>query len=971
MVQLGRTTDVSPDHDKAMPAPTSQPRTHSPPDDHRRSRPLGRRFWGDGRLRLGHRFSRRLGRRLGIGLGRPGYRAVVVTATAVIVATTAFVAAENVSAHLARAATTAAVDQARAVVQAFVDPVVVAGALTPGEGADGEGPPGSAPGSAQGSELGQEEAALETALNAALERLVASSSILRVKVWTADGTVRYSDLAELRGQRFEIGEDLAEALAGETVSEITAPEAEENVFERGLADQVLEVYLPILAPAAQPNAGLPNVVGAYELYQDAAPLLAQIDATRREVALIVGGAGVLALGLVFASFSGAARLLARRNESLRRRARREAELAAEIQRRETRFRSLIGSTADIVAVADAAGTILYASPALERTLGRRVAEHLGRPIVSLVHPDDLHFEARLTAVATSPGAEARAEVRLAHADGSYRNTEVTVRNELTEPSIGGLVLTFHDVTDRTALEGQLRRQLLTDPLTGLPNRAVFRDRLEQALLRLASRRGSLAVLLVDLDDFRTVNDTLGHAAGDELLEAVGRRLRGALGAGDTLARLGADEFAVLLELPGDDGADGAGPGASGPPGIETADALHAALRSPFLIGGREIFVRASMGLATAGATMSGAAMAGTATVHTATARATMSVADPAPPEETPTADDLLRQADIAMAAAKQSGKSRTEIFTSAMQGATALRLALRNDLEGALERGEFRLVYQPIVDLATGRPDGVEALVRWQHPARGLVPPSEFIPLAEESGLIVELGRWVVERALRDAVAWRASLGRLVRVNLNLSPRELREPDVTRALARRLEAAGYPATALTLEVTESALVDERVALARLGELRALGLRLAIDDFGSGYSSLAYLRRLPVSEVKIDRSFVAGLTGDGPASGGDGSPLAGVASAPTADPVPRPPSGGTTSGPAREVVRSIVELARALELDVVAEGIETAGQATLLRTLGVARGQGYHLARPMPSDELVAWLARPVVAGSSTASVDAP
>jgi diguanylate cyclase (GGDEF)-like protein/PAS domain S-box-containing protein len=810
---------------------------------------------------------------LALGLGRPGFRALVVGLTALLVAATAFAAAENVSRHLARAATDAAVRQAQAVVQAFVDPVVIAGALS-AEPQDGNSPP----------------VADAAALDVALERLVSSGAILRIKVWAPDGTVRYSDLPELRGRRFEVDGELAEALGGTVASEIAAPDAAENIFEQGLADHVLEIYLPIRAVADQP-AGAPGpVVGAYEIYQDAAPLLADIDATRREVALIVGAAGLVALGLVFGSFSGAARLLARRNERLRRRARREAELSAEIQRREARFRSLIANTSDIVAVVDGSGTILYASPAFERVLGRRVAEHLGRPIASLVHPDDLQFEARLAALAAAPGAEARADVRLAHADGTYRPTEVVARNQLTDPSVGGLVLTFHDVTDRTALEGQLRRQLLTDPLTSLPNRAVLHDRLEQALNRLTSRGGWLGVLLLDLDDFRTINDSLGHAAGDALLAAVGRRLRSALDPQATLARLGADEFAVLVEGPdGVDAAEAAG---------RSAQVLHAALRTPFALGGRELFVRASIGLTVArpGATL-------------------------------PTSDDLLREADTAMAVAKRNGKARTERFEPAMQGATALRLALRTDLEAALERDEFRLVYQPIVELGTGRLVGVEALVRWQHPVRGAVQPGEFIPIAEESGLIVPLGRWVVANALAAVRRWQEGLGRRVPVSVNLSPRELREPDVAGALAARLAAIEVDPGLLTLEVTESALVDEEVALARLGDLRALGVRLAIDDFGTGYSSLGSLRRFPVAELKIDRSFVAALG-----------------------------EAGDRARTGREVVRSIVDLAHALDLEIVAEGIESAEQAAILRGLGVARGQGFYFARPMEAGELVAWVA---------------
>jgi diguanylate cyclase (GGDEF)-like protein len=377
---------------------------------------------------------------------------------------------------------------------------------------------------------------------------------------------------------------------------------------------------------------------------------------------------------------------------------------------------------------------------------------------------------------------------------------------------------------------------------------------------------------VDLDDFKTVNDSLGHSEGDQLLIAVAERLRAGVRAGDTIARMGGDEFAILIEDP-----------TEGETPVDVGRRLLAQLEPPFVHGGKELFVRASIGIATTRS-------------------------------RDHTADDVLRNADVAMYTAKSKGKNRLEVFEPGMHAAALTRLALKGDLERALERDEFTLVYQPIVRLGGGRLTGVEALLRWQHRERGTVGPAEFIPVAEETGLILPLGRWVLERACAQAAAWNAISSAPITMSVNVSGRQLQQPAFPAEVAGVLASTGLAAELLTLELTESVLMqDAEAATAMLVDLKSLGVRLAIDDFGTGYSSLNYLRRFPIDELKIDRSFVASLD-DGP----------------------------TQSA----VVLSILRLGETLHLETVAEGIEEPSQLAVLRDLGADLGQGYLFARPL-------------------------
>jgi len=437
---------------------------------------------------------------------------------------------------------------------------------------------------------------------------------------------------------------------------------------------------------------------------------------------------------------------------------------------------------------------------------------------------------------------------------------------------------IHDITERRALEARLRHQATHDSLTGRPNRAHLLAHLGQALIQAERTGRPCAVLFLDLDRFKHVNDSLGHAAGDALLVAVAARLADALRAGDTLARLGGDEFVALLTNLADD--------REAP---RSAARLHAALERPFTVVGHDIVATTSVGLVVA-----------------------TGVADP--PE------DLLRFADVALYRAKAAGRSRTATYAPAMGSGAMGHLALEHDLRGALAREELVLYYQPKVDLVTGRIAAFEALVRWQHPTRGLVPPGDFIPLAEETGLIVPLGRWTLRAACQQAVTWATGHPDIPapRVAVNLSAREFHDPALVARVAATLGATTLPPERLILEVTESAALEQvEEAIATMRALRALGVRLALDDFGTGHASLAYLQRLPLDTLKLDRSFF------------------------------------TDTPQNRAIVGAVATLAHGLALEVIAEGLETAVQVTWARAAGCDYGQGYFFARPLPTAAITA------------------
>ncbi len=551
---------------------------------------------------------------------------------------------------------------------------------------------------------------------------------------------------------------------------------------------------------------------------------------------------------------------------------------------ETRYRELVERVPAVVYTADLGveGAWRYVSPRVEAWLGFAASDWTQVPgfWLSRVHPDDreLVVADEVETSAGPPGRTSLIEYRMIDRGGQTR----WVRDEATviAPEDGspahwsGFLV---DITERKVLEDQLEHQAFHDPLTGLANRALFANRVEHALARSKRNRESLAVLFLDLDEFKTVNDGIGHDAGDELLVAIGQALQDCLRPMDTVARLGGDEFAILLEdLPSADAA------------AMVADRILEALSSPFVVHGRGVEIGSSIGIAV-------------------------------PTGRNEDTREMLRNADSAMYAAKQHGKGRHETYVPAMHAAAVRHLELTGEIRRGLERGQFLVHYQPTVRLGDGSISGFEALVRWHHPRLGLVPPGVFIRTAEETGQIIAIGRFVIDQACRQARAWQDLYPAMaLAMSVNVSARQFRDESLVPSVAQALAVTSLDPSALILEITESVVMeDSEASLNRLLELRALGVRLAIDDFGTGYSSLSYLRRLPVDVLKIDKAFVDGITG-----GGQGLELA----------------------------RVIVRMAKTLNLETIAEGVEEPSQAAALRRMGCEQAQGFHFARPMVAEE---------------------
>jgi diguanylate cyclase (GGDEF)-like protein/PAS domain S-box-containing protein len=557
-----------------------------------------------------------------------------------------------------------------------------------------------------------------------------------------------------------------------------------------------------------------------------------------------------------------------------------------LRRSEDRFRALVQNAADVVLVLDAQGTIQYASPAIAQITGLDADAVVGVSAFTLIHPEDQPTVAReFGGTLGRPGATAQLELRAKHGGDGWRWVDVTLTNLLHLPGVEGLVANLHDVS-------ALRYQAFHDALTGLPNRAAFQERVARALLERPRLGGEIGVLFVDLDRFKVVNDSLGHAFGDALLRTFAERLRGCAGQNALVARLGGDEFTIVVE--GLSGADDA---------VALGRRILAACEEPAELDGRELFLSASIGIA-----VSTPACAGV--------------------------DELLRQSDMALYRAKDGGGGQVEVFATELGAHALQRLELEADLRRALRDGEFRVFYQPQVDLRSGAFVGLEALVRWQHPTEGLIAPGAFIPVAEESGLIVPLGRWVLEESCRQLQRWRAegAAGDDLRVSVNVSALQFRHSGFIDDVASVLRDSGLPARCLTLEITESMLMqDADAALVLLTGLKQLGVALAIDDFGTGYSSLSYLRRYPIDELKLDRAFVSGIDADSDAAA---------------------------------LVHGIIALGHTLRLALVAEGVETAGEMRVLQSYGCEVGQGYRFARPIPA-EAMADLLRVHTPGSRT------
>ena len=558
-----------------------------------------------------------------------------------------------------------------------------------------------------------------------------------------------------------------------------------------------------------------------------------------------------------------------------------AALTERVLRSETEawFSALVQNSSDVIFVLDPDTTVQYASPSVESMLEYPPSELIGRRLIDFMPAEDrvMLRPVMVARRARASQASEALEFRVRHSDGRYLNTESTVTNLTENRAVSGVVVNMRDITERKRFESELAYQAFHDPVTGLANRALFHDRVAHALRTRRDHQRTLAVLFLDLDNFKSINDTSGHSAGDELLRTIGLRLADALREGDTVARLGGDEFGILLESVDDQELVS-----------RVVERLLEVVRKPLSVEGREISIRCSIGIAMA------------------------------PESVEVTVDEMLRNADVAMYQAKNAGGDTHQLFLHQMHAALVEQLELRAGLKLALERDELSLDYQPIFDVVTDQITGYEALLRWCSEERGTIMPGEFIPAAEDSGLIVPIGRWVLGQACRDAVAFQRTWPHQRRtMSVNLSARQLQRAEIVVEVSEALQDSGLDPSCLVLEITESMMIDDvELAIERLNALRDLGVLVAVDDFGTGYSSLNYIRRLPIDILKIDRSFVDGID--------------------AAD-----AHGNLTA--------AIVDLARVLNLQCVAEGVERPAQYDRLRELGCDHAQGYLLARPMSAE----------------------
>jgi diguanylate cyclase (GGDEF)-like protein/PAS domain S-box-containing protein len=544
-------------------------------------------------------------------------------------------------------------------------------------------------------------------------------------------------------------------------------------------------------------------------------------------------------------------------------------LLNDIRGQREHFRLLVQNATDIVTITGPDGALRYASPAMMVVLGRDPDADVGTELLALTHPEDLPtVEQAHASIAQTPGSSVRFQARFRHADGTWRWLELISSNLLHEPSIAGRVSNARDITETREIQEQLRHQAGHDPLTGLANRLLFTQRIEKSV---ADQRPQVRVALMDLDDFKTVNDTLGHGVGDQLLIALAARMQQSVRPGDLVARLGGDEFALVFD------------GASAAEVQDVLRRVNDALCVPIKLGGQVITARASFG--------------------TAECRAGDD------------AGEVLRRADVAMYAAKADGGGKIRAYSTDLDEQANRQARLTAELRVALDTGQFRVIYQPIVALPEGRIVSVEALVRWEHPERGLVSPAEFISATEQNGLIVELGAWVLRTACAQGVAWRSDLGDGApqRVSVNVSARQLAEPGFADLVSSVLTGTGFHADELVIEVTETAVFGGGQAVRAVKDLHDLGVLIALDDFGTGHSSLSLLRTVPVDILKVDKSFVDSIT---------------------------------MAGHHAVIATALIQVSQGLGLSAIAEGVETAEQAAELYRLGYRLAQGYYFGGPV-------------------------
>jgi diguanylate cyclase (GGDEF)-like protein/PAS domain S-box-containing protein len=557
---------------------------------------------------------------------------------------------------------------------------------------------------------------------------------------------------------------------------------------------------------------------------------------------------------------------------------------------------LVQHASDMVVRLDEHCTVQYISPAVTSLLGYQAEDVIGAVFPKLLSlSEQQNFERfgnNLKSHTGELGSQSR-ELTFRHKDGSERNLELTWSNRLHDPEVNAIIVNARDVSERKQFQAQLEHQALHDALTGLPNRSLFINRLEHSLARSSRSQKQFAVLFIDLDRFKMVNDSLGHESGDALLKDVAARLKNSLRLEDTVARLGGDEFTILLEDLGHESE-----------AVRLAERIIQTLEKPFTISGQDVYISASIGIRFGGAGFS-------------ETKETSSL-------------ELLRDADTAMYKAKKQGKAQVAVFDEDVASEAAAQLRLETDLRRALEQcdsdaNEFCVYYQPLVDLQSGEVVRLEALVRWEHPRLGFLPPAKFIPLAEDTGLILPLGRWVLKTACQQAAAWHTTSTTETAPGLavNLSPRQFLQPHLVEEVRTILAETGLEPRHLELEITERIIMEHgETTTDTLAQLKALGVQLAIDDFGSGYSSLDYLKRFPVDTLKIDRAFIHDLANN----------EVDVA-----------------------IVGAVTTMAQALGSQVVAEGLETATQVSRVRALGCDTGQGYFFAKPMPHEEVLKFM----------------
>jgi diguanylate cyclase (GGDEF)-like protein/PAS domain S-box-containing protein len=551
-------------------------------------------------------------------------------------------------------------------------------------------------------------------------------------------------------------------------------------------------------------------------------------------------------------------------------------LALDRSSSDAKLRGMLEGSSDVVTIVSADGTIVYVSPSVNRVFGYQAEALLQTNLGQLLHPDDeMGALAMIGRCAKGIAAETEFEARWRHHDGSWRPAETLITDLQDDPALGGLVLNTRDISERRGLEDELAHRALHDPLTDLANRALFKESVERALRRTGRNGRSVAVVFLDIDDFKRVNDSLGHESGDRMLTTLAERVKQSIRPYDVAARLGGDEFAVLLE------------NADLRVASSVAERMIRGLEAPIQVDGREVTAKGSLGIAVGG-----------------------------PGDDV---EDVMRNADVAMYMAKARGKGRYEVFEAGMNASAVERMELAADLRRAVESRQFLLHYQPIVSLSDGSIIGVEALIRWKHPRRGLVGPGEFISTAEETGLIIPIGRWVLNEACRQLRQWQDRHGDPpLSAAVNVSVKQLQDSRFVNDVRSALATTGLDPKSLTLEITETVLMsDTEEVLSRLEELRTVGVRLSLDDFGTGYASLGYLAAFPLNVLKVDRSFIQGV--------------------------------GTEQQSSLTPV--MVSIGRSLGLQTIAEGVEDPSQVAHLRELGFDAAQGFLFSRPASADEI--------------------